>query len=260
MGELFLAVLGSGSSGNSILIRNGGDALLVDAGFSLKETVSRLRAIGESPDTIKAILITHEHVDHVRGARVLADELGIATYATPSTARYMEHKKLLGERRVLFDAGSPFLIDDFAVQPFSVPHDAVDPVGFVVTIGERRIGIAMDLGVIDRLGRCRMRGCDALMLESNYDPVLLRNSKRHPRLIHRILGRNGHLSNEAALEALGDLLTESTRHLFFGHVSEECNDYALVERNALARLGEMGRSDITFAMMRQDTPLAAVAL
>ena len=260
MKEFSFATLGSGSSGNSIFIRNGSDGLLIDAGFSLKETFSRLRSIGESPECIKAILITHEHVDHTKGARVLADELDIAVYATTPTARYLEQKKLIGRRRAVFDAGSPFKLLDFTVQPFSLPHDAVDPVGFVISVGEARIGIAMDLGVVDRLGRCRMRGCDALMLESNYDPVLLRNSKRPPRLIHRILGRNGHLSNEAALEALGDLLTERTRHLFFGHVSEECNNFDTLERNALARLGEMGRSDISFSLMRQNTPLAAIAL
>lgn len=260
MGSVYISSLGSGSSGNSIYIRSGGDGLLVDAGFSLKETLSRLSAIGEAPENIKALLITHEHGDHSRGARVLADKLGIATYTTESTARFMAQKNLLGGKRVLFDSGSPFQINDFNVHPFSVPHDAVDPVGFVISIGEMRIGIAMDLGVVDRLSRCRMRGCDALMLESNYDLALLRNSSRPPRLIHRIVGRNGHLSNEAALEALSDLLTERTRHLLFGHVSSDCNDYDLVRRNAIARLQQMGRSDIAFALMRQDEPIAPILL
>ena len=128
-----ITVLGSGSSGNAVLLSRGDNGILIDAGFSRKEILSRLSESRISPDVIKAILITHEHTDHVKGARVLADYLDVPTYTTYDTAQYLMDKNRIGKKKVIFDAGSPFNIVDFDIQPFRISHDAIDPVGFIIS-------------------------------------------------------------------------------------------------------------------------------
>ena len=145
-----ITVLGSGSAGNSVLLSRGNNGILIDAGFSRKKILERLSESGFSPDIIKAILITHEHSDHVRGVRVLADHLDIPTYTTYDTAQYLMEKNNIGKKKVIFDAGSPFNIIDFDVQPFRVSHDAIDPVGFIISSNGIKVGFAMDLGHLDR--------------------------------------------------------------------------------------------------------------
>ena len=256
--EFNITVLGSGSSGNSVLISSGNNGILIDAGFSRKETILRLEKSGFSPDIVKALLITHEHADHVKGARVLADYLDIPTYTTYDTAQYLMEKNSIGKKKVIFDAGSPFNIVDFKVQPFRISHDAIDPVGFIVSNNGTRVGFAMDLGHLDRLTKCRLKGCDAIILESNHDVKLLRNSKRPLRLIRRIAGNFGHLSNETAISALHELLTDTSRFLFLGHISGECNREEIVKNMAIAKLSELNRKDVALAVMKQDTPLAPI--
>lgn len=258
--EFNVTVLGSGSSGNSILISNGNDGILIDAGFSRKEILSRLDASGLSPDIVKAILITHEHLDHVKGARVLADYLDIPTYVTPGTAKYLSEKNYLGKKKVLFEAGTEFNLLDFKVQPFCVSHDAIDPVGFIIAVGDIKVGLAMDLGHLDRLTKCRLKGCNVIILESNHDTQLLRTSSRPLRLIRRIAGKFGHLSNEAAISSLPDLLTENSQFLFLGHISSECNNPEIVEEMAKSRLKEIERTDIILSIMKQEAPLETISI
>ena len=255
-----ITVLGSGSSGNSVLISRGNNGVLIDAGFSRKEILSRLNTLGISADLIKAILITHEHTDHVKGARVLADYLDIPTYATYDTAQYLMDKNCIGKKKVIFDAGSPFNLIDFDIQPFRISHDAIDPVGFIITSNGIRIGFAMDLGHLDRLTKCRLKGCDAIVLECNHDIKLLQTSNRPLRLIRRIAGNFGHLSNDTTISSLHELLTNSTRFLFLGHISSECNRLDIVEEMAVSKLREINRSDIVLSIMKQDTPLIPVLL
>ncbi len=255
-----ITVLGSGSSGNSVLISRGDNGILIDAGFSRKEILSRLNQSGISPDIIKAILITHEHTDHVKGARVLADHLDIPTYTTHDTAQYLMDKNRIGKKKVIFDAGSPFNIVDFDVQPFRISHDAIDPIGFIISSKGVKVGFAMDLGHLDRLTKCRLKGCDAIVLESNHDVKLLRTSKRPIRLIRRIAGNFGHLSNDAAISSLHELLTKSSRFLFLGHLSSECNRADIVEKMAVSKLDEINRLDVMLSIMKQDKPLAPVLL
>ena len=255
-----LTVLGSGSSGNSVLLSRGDNGILIDAGFSRKEILYRLNKSGISADIIKAIIITHEHTDHVKGARVLANHLDIPTYTTYDTAQYLMDKDRIGKKKVVFDAGSPFSIADFDVQPFRVSHDAIDPVGFIVSSNGVKVGFAMDLGHLDRLTKCRLKGCDAIILESNHDVKLLKTSKRPLRLIRRIAGNFGHLSNDVAISSLHELLTESSRFLFLGHLSGECNRVDIVEKMAVAKLKEINRTDVMLSIMKQDNPLAPVLL
>lgn len=258
--DLSITVLGSGSGGNATLVTHGEDGILIDAGFSRKELLGRLALAGVSPKSLKAILLTHEHADHVNGARVLAEHLSIPTFATRETARHLGELGKLGSKIVLFEAGGAFDFLGFHIQPFSVPHDAVDPVGFVIGAKGATIGVATDMGFVDQLAKCRLKGCDALVLESNHDMTMLRNSQRPQRLIRRIASRHGHLSNDAAAAAMEELLTERSRFLFLGHVSGECNRYELVEAMAARQLASMARPDIVFSLMRQEAPLPTMVV
>ena len=247
-----ITVLGSGSSGNAILLTLGNNGILIDAGFSRKEILSRLTELSISPKIIKAILITHEHSDHVKGLRVTADYLDIPAYLTYETAKYLESKKQLCKTKFIFDPGTPFKIMDFNIHPFRVAHDAIDPVGFIVSGNGINIGIALDLGHINSLVKCRLRGCDALILESNYEVDLLKKSLRPLRLKRRIAGRFGHLSNDDTLSSLPELFTVNTKHLLLGHISSECNDHSLLQKKALCKLQSLKRDDVNLVILMQN--------
>lgn len=255
-----ITVLGSGSSGNASLIHGPDGAILIDAGFSSKDLHARIRAAGEAPENVKAILVTHEHGDHIKGCRVFADHYKIPTYLTRAACQYLENANLLGERRTLFSPGSAFKVQGLDVEAFSVQHDALDPVGFIISSGGGRIGIATDLGHVNMLGLQRLRGCDALVLESNHDMGMLRASGRPIHLKRRIMGRHGHLNNDDAMEALESLLTPETRFLILAHLSMECNSGELVARLALERLAKLRRTDILLLIAEQAKPIQTVWL
>ncbi len=253
--NIHLGALGSGSRGNAFVLRQEDGAVLIDAGFSRREICARLTALGIDPGTLKAVLVTHEHDDHVKGCRVLCDQFDIPMYATCRTADHMRRRNLLPSRVRLFEPGSCFEVGDFEISPFSVPHDAVDPVGFVIRCGEFKFGFATDLGKVNPLTSMRLANCDVLVLESNYDEHMLMNSDRDLQLKRRIRGDFGHLNNRDATGALPALLGERTRILLFAHVSSECNDYALVDQLGRSMLENMGRTDIHFDVVRQHEPL-----
>jgi phosphoribosyl 1,2-cyclic phosphodiesterase len=255
-----ITALGSGSKGNSILLHTENSGILIDVGFSRKETLTRLEILGISPEIINGILITHEHDDHVRGCRVLANHLDLPTYLTVDTFKYLHQQKKIGDKKIIFAPGSPFEVNKFKIDPFSVQHDAIQPVGFIVTSGRFKIGIATDLGQLNRLATARLQGCDALILEANHDVQMLRDAMRPLHLKRRILGRHGHLSNEDAIEAFSELLSGKTRHVFLAHISSECNDHNLVKNLAKEKLKKMGRADILLYVLEQSKPLKTVWL
>ena len=255
-----ITVLGSGSSGNAILLSTKNAGLLIDAGFSRKEILNRLKSLSISPEIIKGVLITHEHSDHVKGLRVFADHLGIPAYLTFDTAKYLENKKQLPKKKFIFDAGSPFQIADFAIHPFRVAHDAIDPVGFIISHKHINIGLALDLGHLDTLVKCRLKGCDALIIESNYDTELLKNSSRPLRLKRRIAGRLGHLSNDETLNSLHEILTDKTKALLLGHISSECNSHKLLEEKAISKLQQIKRTDVNLSILKQDIPTKTISV
>lgn len=262
--DIFLRIgvtfLGSGSRGNSLLVHTDDSAVMIDAGFSKKETLTRMAAAGVSPESLRALLITHDHSDHVNGARVLADSLEIPSFVTGETYRFLKSKNKIGGDVVLFEPGSEFEAGGFGIRSFSVPHDAVDPVGFVVSAGSLRIGVATDLGHVSRLVAQRLSDCDALILESNHDVRMLVDSDRPPHLIRRILGKHGHLSNDDALAALDSLLTDRCRHLFMAHLSSDCNQGDLVRKITGEKLAELRRADIVFCLPGQAKHLDTVWL
>lgn len=195
-----LCALGSGSRGNALVLTGGdGSAIIVDVGFSRRETHGRMRRVEVDPGTLRAALLTHEHDDHSKGCRVFCDELNIPLCTASLTADYLRKKGKLPARVLEFEPGTDFQIGGFEVSPFLVQHDAVEPVGFVIRRDGVKIGIATDLGDVNALAFQRLCDCDALVLESNYDRQMLRDSDRQLYLKRRILGRHGHLDNLAAL-------------------------------------------------------------
>jgi len=254
--HLGVTVLGSGSKGNAVLVHCGGDAILIDAGFSLKDTRRRMAEAGLPEDMLRAIVVTHEHDDHVRGLRVCANYYDVPIYATRKCADVLRQRDSKIGQLALFAAGSSFSISRFVLEPFSIPHDANDPVGFVIRYGDRKIGIATDMGHVSAIVEYQLRACDTLVLESNHDLNLLAASTRPWSLKQRIMGRHGHLSNEASRDLLTHVVAENTRHVILAHMSEECNRPDLVERCAHDCLEHMRRPDIAMCVACQDRPVA----
>ena len=243
-----LCVLSSGSCGNCIYVSAGDTELLVDDGIPYKLLKSSLAEIGRSPDRVAAVLLTHEHADHCNGLRPFCRKNPDASlYATEGTASGVEAVVNSGRCRpcdlmwTVFQAGcQPFEIGDFQITPFLIPHDASEPVGYVLSDGAHRIAIATDIGTPTELIRRRLSGCDALVLEANHDVEMLRNSSRPPSVIQRIHGRTGHLSNEQSAELLADVASPTLKAVFPAHISGECNTLDLAEaamRSALRSVG-----------------------
>ncbi len=280
-----MTVLASGSKGNSTLVSSSRTKILVDAGLSCRELLKRMQVAGEDPSTVDAILITHEHQDHIQGVAVLARKLGIPVYFTEAThrawTRWMTPQKRVtyaewleqrrreaAERQAedadaladhlspaagadlcddtdsagdaahgtaaarnpaalpsvqFFAAGRDFSIGDIAVTPFTIPHDAADPVGFVFAAEGVRIGIATDLGYMPPNAKLALRGCDVLMLESNHDLEMLRDGPYPWSVKQRVMSRVGHLSNNAAAEFLEKNYDGTAAYVVLAHLSQSNN-------------------------------------
>ncbi len=256
-----LTMLGSGSGGNAVAIRAGDAVLLVDAGFSAVELARRLEAAHLAPGQVTGVLISHEHDDHVRGLRVFAKRHGnLPVYANALTAERLQFQECAPEKLVIFNNGSPFAIGDFRIEPFSISHDAVDPVGFVICAGGRKVSVVTDIGYAGKMVPLKIRDSHIFVLESNHDTELLRNSERPAQLKHRILGKRGHLSNEHAAALLAQVLGPATRHLILAHLSEECNRPELVHRAMSRALAAMQRHDVKLQIARQDVVGETVAV
>lgn len=255
-----VTVLGSGSSGNALVIHTEDSAILVDAGFSRKEILSRLEKANIDPAIIKGLLITHEHGDHVKGARVLADHLDIPTYVTRKTFAHLQKRNFIGKKVSIFDSGTAFELENFSIKPFAVPHDAAEPVGFTFIVGDFKIGVVTDLGYVDNLAKTRLMECDFLILECNHDIKMVKESDRTINLKRRILGRFGHLNNEDAINALDELIHEKTKQIIFYHLSGECNREEKVANLANAKLAALKREDISFYIAKQKEPLKTLWL
>jgi len=257
---LRFSALGSGSSGNAFVIADETGGLIIDLGFSRKELLRRMTLAGVPDHCLCAAAITHEHDDHTKGCRVFCDDLGIPLYASLRTTAMLDRKGKLPHQVRAFEPGTPFLVGDLEVEPFSVQHDAVEPVGFVIRNQEYKIGLATDLGEVNRLALQRLRDCDMLVLESNYDQEMLRNSDRELRLKRRIAGRSGHLDNLAACAALEQLLTPRTRVLLLAHVSRECNTPDIARECCRRKLAALGREDVRIEVIPRDEPLGTFTL
>ena len=277
-------VLASGSKGNATVVTGGGTRILVDCGLSCRELFRRMRLVGEEPETLDAIVITHEHMDHVNGLAVTARKLGIPVYFTEAThrawmrwlmprrqmtyAQWLEQcRKLAAERQAEADSAAPqgeqddleaeaeldcvmaeatavrerkedpawlpaveyfqsgecFEIGDIAVSPFTIPHDAADPVGFVFRAEGVRMAVATDLGYIPPNVKAQLKGVDLLLLESNHDLEMLRDGPYPWSVKQRVLSRVGHLSNEATADYLEKVYDGQATYVILAHLSESNN-------------------------------------
>jgi phosphoribosyl 1,2-cyclic phosphodiesterase len=257
-----LTILGSGSAGNCAYVEAGETRLLIDAGFSLRQIRQRLATIGRGPENLTGILITHEHSDHVQGVVALSQKLGLPVYCnrpTKEAIEFQSRSKLLNCR--LFTTGASFEVGDILVETFTIPHDAQDPVGFLLRTSAGNIGFLTDLGHTTRLAMERVRRANVLLLESNHDIKMLQDCPHRPwSLKQRILGRHGHLSNEAAAEAIEMIMTAEMRHLYLGHLSRECNRPELAFRVMSECVRKIGASHLRLEMTSQDVPCPTLTL
>ena len=228
-----ICVLGSGSSGNAIYVADGDCGILVDAGLSRREILARLGQIGVRIERVAAVLLSHEHEDHVRGVAALQRGRCVPVHLNRLTAVGLMDRGVPSGSFRYFRTGVDFRVGPFAVPPFPVPHDALDPVGFVISSRGIRIGIATDLGHPSPQVVSRLRGCRMVIIESNHDPGLLGGADRPPSVKERIWGDRGHLSNASAAELLAGVASEALTDIFLAHLSAECNRPELAHRSAL---------------------------
>lgn len=256
-----LVVLGSGSTGNTAVLRAGGCALLVDAGLSARRTLQRLAEAGIDAAEIAAVLLTHEHGDHAGGLPVLLRSLRCPVYATRLTAdevRGQDERNASAAWR-LFSTGSAFTVGCFEITAFSVPHDAADPVGFTIRAGRASVGILTDLGHVNRSVLHHVAGVGCLFVEANHDEEMLRADTRRPFSIkQRILSPHGHLSNRAAADLVARARSEALRHVVLGHLSRDCNTAELAVATVCTALGPAEGVDVICS--RPDEALPPVRL
>jgi len=239
--SLKVCVLVSGSSGNCIYVASPNTAILVDAGLSCRETMKRLESIGAVPASIKAVCITHEHGDHVSSIGPLQRRLGADLYANSGTIDGISRDdKMKSLPWKVFTTGSAFTIGDLRIHPFTVNHNANDPVGFVVSDGKSSAGIVTDTGEANNLTREKLKGCQVVVVEFNHDEDMLKDSSRPWVLKQRIVGEFGHLSNKQACQLLADIASPELKTVFLAHLSGECNKPELAVKCARAALEGKG--------------------
>ncbi len=237
-------VLGSGSKGNATYVAAQGRALLIDSGFSGVEIERRLAAIGVETASLAAILLTHAHSDHIKGAAVLARKYKLPIYANKGTLAAAA--KSLGAVPAIceFQTGSSFPLHHFHIHPFAVCHDCVDPVGFVIENGSCALGYCTDTGMVSRLIQHRLAGCNGLIIECNHDPVMLKNGPYPLHLQQRVRSSHGHLANEEAARFVADLLHDGLQHVVLAHLSETNNHPDLAYDTVAAAL-KSGKEALT---------------
>lgn len=215
----------SGSSGNSLFLGTEKAKLIIDAGLSGKRIIEALHAIDEKPDALNAILITHEHSDHIKGAGIMSRKFNIPIYANEGTWDAME--KELGpidiNNKRYFNNNCEFELGDICVKPFNIPHDAADPVGFNFFVDNKKVTTATDIGHITKSLLSCFEKSDLILLESNHDVEMLKVGPYPWHLKKRIMGEFGHLSNEMAGKTITYLAQQGTRKFLLGHLSSENN-------------------------------------
>jgi len=218
-----ICILASGSRGNAVYVSGGSTSILIDAGLSGIEIERRLNSKGIYPEDLDAIVVSHEHTDHIQGVGVLSRRFNLPIYMSAKTEKAsVSH---LRNVRVIknFECGSPFTVKDLSIHPFSISHDAEDPSGFTVNQNGTKVGIATDLGIATSMVKEHLKGCSLLILEANHDEDMLRDSTRPWSVKQRIAGRQGHLSNLKAAELLCDIASPRLHSVFLAHLSQDCN-------------------------------------
>jgi phosphoribosyl 1,2-cyclic phosphodiesterase len=272
-------ILGSGSAGNCAYLETSGARILIDAGFSTRQIRQRLASIGRVPENLSAILLTHEHSDHISGLLGLADKFQIPVYCNRGTQdgtiwafkeKWSKKTNLALENsdtfraRInwrLFETGASFEVGDVGIETFSIPHDAQDPVGFILRTAAGTVGMATDLGHVTKLVSERIRAANVLVLESNHDVKMLQNCPRRSwALKQRILGRHGHISNVTAAETVAQIMSAGLRQLYLAHLSRECNTPELAQNIMAEQLFQIGATHVRLQMTGQEAPCPTLEL
>jgi len=257
-----VSVLGSGSRGNATFVRTECVRLLIDAGLSRKELATRLQTIGEDPDGIDAVLITHEHTDHAGGLNILLKELPVDAFLTAGTlaAVQTEPFELNRSKVITIEPGVAFKIGDVEILPFKVPHDAAQPVAFSINCGGMKITQLTDIGYMPDDVAHQLRGSHVLILESNHDLEMLRVGPYPWNLKQRLMGRYGHLSNTAVSRFIREKYDGKAEHVLLAHLSSKNNHPEIAIQEAKRALRDRGFSPATLAVTSQDEPTVPLRL
>ncbi|MGE3954666.1 MAG: MBL fold metallo-hydrolase [Parachlamydiales bacterium] len=215
--------LASGSKGNCLYFGTKNARLLIDAGLSAKATRERLAQIGVELESIDAILITHEHTDHIRGLNMLGVRMGIPVFANSGTAKGIYNALGALPPLKIFTTGEAFTFKGITIHPFSIQHDTLDPVAFLLEVDNLRVGVCTDLGFATSLVQHKLQNCDYLVLEANHKPEMVHACARPLIYKQRVLSRYGHLPNEETGALLSALYHRGLKHVHLAHLSEECN-------------------------------------
>lgn len=259
-----LTVLGSGSSGNCAVVSTERTSLLIDAGLSAKQITLRMAEAGFSMEKLDGVLLTHEHQDHTGGLEVLCRRYAIPLYCTALTQETLAGSLQFRSPPTwrLMTTGSAFDFQDLRIECFPVPHDAVDPVGFVIADEESRLGVLSDVGFVTNLIKDRLRAADSLFIEANYDAQLLEADTKRPWATkQRISSRHGHLSNDQAAELIEAIAHPALHHVVLGHLSDDCNCPTTATRRIELALHGIGLKEtrVLCAERRKPTPTIEVA-
>ncbi len=252
-----LCVLGSGSKGNCTLLATEKTRLLIDAGLNRKETYARLTAVGERADGFDALVISHEHTDHISGLRLLTLDLKIPVYISPATRDALPSDPKLRAFEY-FTPGAKFAVGDIEITPFSIPHDAVDPVAFTFQTQGIKIGLVTDLGYIPQVVKQHVRGCHCLVFESNHDLEMLKVGPYPWYVKQRVMSRQGHLSNHATAGFLTEDYDGVAQVLVLAHLSETNNHpeiARLTAEQALESRPRGHRPELHLASQSAPTPI-----
>lgn len=258
-----LTILGSGSSGNCAVISTEHTTLLLDAGLSAKQICLRLDACGFSLDMLDGILLTHEHQDHTGGIEVLSRKRAVPLFCTALTQETLISS--LGFKKAppwrVMSTGAAFEFQDLRIESFPVPHDAVDPVGFVIADEESRLGVLSDVGFVTNLIKDRLRNSDSLFIEANYDTQLLENDTKRPWATkQRISSRHGHLSNEQAAELVREVAHPGLSHVVLGHLSDDCNNPSTASQHIRQALDAAGANDARVICAERHKPTPTIEI
>jgi len=253
---LKVSILGSGSSGNSAVISCGETHVLLDCGFSGKEIQRRLKMVGIDETEIQAILVTHEHGDHVQSAHTLSNRLEVPIYTTEGTFDSSFSEKKFYDW-IEIQSGHSFSLGEISIHPVTLPHDAADPVGFRFEARDRICAHITDCGYPSGPVVEALKGSHSLIVEANYDHDMLRDGPYPWSLKQRIASRIGHLSNDSLLEIFESILSEETRSLTLAHISENNNHPGILGMQTKKKLIEIGLPDLPFVLAKQHTPTIA---
>lgn len=215
--------LASGSKGNCIYLGTSQTKILIDAGISAKAIKAKLEMINVDLADIDAILITHEHTDHIQGLKMLSNKFGIPVFANHETAKGIVANFHDCPKFKIFSTGETFEFRDVEVHPFSIQHDTLDPVAFTIRVDQLKLGFCTDLGFVTSLVEHQLQECDYLYVEANHQPSMVHSSHRPMIYKQRVLSRTGHLSNEACGQLLSQVFHPKLKHVHLAHLSSECN-------------------------------------